>query len=132
MQKMIMKKMKFQIWKIQMTKVPIKNHIFITFQRFNSKILKNVIFLVDLLAGLTDDEDEDMEFLDEGKPNKKGKSQLKKKSDIKSLFASAEEFATLLEDEGQSKVKPGGSNVFANKDNARKYLHCQFSNKLNY
>lgn len=80
------------------------------------------LFLVDLLAGLTDYEDEDMEFLDDEKPTKKGKNILKKKvGDITSLFASADEFATLLEDEGQSKVKPGGSNVFANKDNARKY-----------
>lgn len=73
---------------------------------------------------MTDDEDEDMEFLDEVTPTKNGKSKLKKKGgDSTSLFASAEEFATLLEDEGQSKVKPGGSNVFANKDNARKYLY---------
>ncbi|CAH1979934.1 unnamed protein product [Acanthoscelides obtectus] len=42
----------------------------------------------------------------------------KRKGDTSSLFASAEEFATLLEDEGSSKVKPGGSNAFANMDNA--------------
>lgn len=59
-----------------------------------------------------------MEFLDDEQVKKKGKTK-KKKGDT-SLFASAEEFATLLEDEGQSKIKPGGSNVFANKDNARK------------
>lgn len=65
-----------------------------------------------------------MEFLDDEKPSKNPKKKLKKKQkgDITSLFASADEFATLLEDEGQSKVKPGGSNVFANKDNARKYF----------
>lgn len=77
------------------------------------------MFISDLLADLTDDDEGELEFLDD-EPNKKAK--LKKKSgELSSLFASADEFATLLEDEGQSKVKPGGSNVFANKDNARKY-----------
>lgn len=69
---------------------------------------------------MTDDDDEEIEFLNEEKSDKRQKNKFKKKGgDLKSLFASADEFASLLEDEGQSKVKPGGSNVFANKDNAR-------------
>lgn len=46
---------------------------------------------------------------------------MRKTDDVSSLFASADEFATMLEDEGSSKVKPGGSNAFSNKDNARKF-----------
>lgn len=57
-----------------------------------------------------DSEDDD----EEETPKKKQK----KKDDITSLFASAEEFASLLEDEGSSNRAPGSSNTWANKDNA--------------
>lgn len=71
---------------------------------------------------MTDEDEDEIEFLDEDKPvNKKTKNKFLKKGTLSSVFASADEFATLLEDEGQSKVKPGGSNVFANRDNARTY-----------
>ncbi|XP_050506549.1 CCAAT/enhancer-binding protein zeta [Diabrotica virgifera virgifera] len=75
----------------------------------------------ELLGDLSDEEDDEaIDFSDEEEqPGKnKFKKFAKKKGDIMSNFASAEEFATLLEDEGSSKFKPGGSNAFANKDNA--------------
>lgn len=79
------------------------------------------------------DNDEDIEFLsdseDEDKLDNKKKKSLKKKSskdDISTLFASAEEFASLLEDEGSSKQKPGSSNVMQNKDKASKFIYLVF------
>nr|XP_023028431.1 CCAAT/enhancer-binding protein zeta [Leptinotarsa decemlineata] len=73
----------------------------------------------ELLGDLSDDDDvEDMEFMDEEPSNKKRNKFKKRGDDIMSQFASAEEFATLLDEEGSSRVKPGGSNVFANKDHA--------------
>lgn len=80
---------------------------------------------LDLVNDLSDDE-EDMEFLsdseeEEQSSSKKSLKKFKKKvkkDDISSLFASAEEFASLLEDEGSSKYKPGSSNVMENKDKA--------------
>ncbi|KAJ8970201.1 hypothetical protein NQ314_001348 [Rhamnusium bicolor] len=75
--------------------------------------------ILELIGGLDDDDEEDMEFMEEDEPRKQKKNKFKKNSnDITSLFASADEFATLLEDEGSSKIKPGGSNVYSNKDNA--------------
>ncbi|XP_056642195.1 CCAAT/enhancer-binding protein zeta [Diorhabda sublineata] len=71
----------------------------------------------ELLGDLSDDDDEAIDFSDE-EPSKKKLKKISDKGDIMSNFASAEEFATLLEEEGQSKHKPGGSNVFANTDNA--------------
>lgn len=73
-----------------------------------------------MLGDLSEEDDEAIDFSDEEEPSSKQNKKLKNKGDIMSNFASAEEFATLLEDEGSSKVKPGGSNVFDNKDNAGK------------
>ncbi|RZC38241.1 CCAAT/enhancer-binding protein zeta, partial [Asbolus verrucosus] len=71
----------------------------------------------ELLNDLESDEDEEIVFNDE-ESSQKSKMKKKKGNDMKSLFASAEEFASLLEEEGNSKIAPGGSNQFANKDNA--------------
>ncbi|CAH0547490.1 unnamed protein product [Brassicogethes aeneus] len=84
------------------------------------------------LIGDLDDDDEEIEFGDseddnddnEETSNKKKIKNVKKKvkkldkNDITSLFASADEFASILEDEGSSKIKPGGSNAVSNTDNA--------------
>ncbi|KAJ3662377.1 hypothetical protein Zmor_006730 [Zophobas morio] len=64
-----------------------------------------------------DDEDEEFVFEEES-TSKKNKSKKKGNKDDSSIFASAEEFASLLEDEGSSKLAPGSSSAFANKDNA--------------
>ncbi|CAG9857672.1 unnamed protein product [Phyllotreta striolata] len=72
----------------------------------------------DLLDDLSEDDAESIEFSDEEESNRGKKGKNKKSNDIMSNFASVEEFATLLEDEGSSKIKPGGSNAFANKDDA--------------
>ncbi|CAG9770496.1 unnamed protein product [Ceutorhynchus assimilis] len=84
---------------------------------------------LDLIDGLSDD-DEDLDFPsdfpsdseDETPASKRNlKKSLKKKSktdDMSSVFASAEEFASLLDEEGSSKQKPGSSNVMENKDKA--------------
>lgn len=70
-----------------------------------------------------DDDLSDMSFdSDDDQEEKPKKSKHKKPTSSDSLFASAEEFASLLEDEGSSKVAPGGSNAVANKDNARKLI----------
>lgn len=50
--------------------------------------------------------------------SKKNKSNKKKKDKFESVFASADEFASLLEDEGNSKRAPGSSNTLLNKDKA--------------
>lgn len=75
---------------------------------------------------MEDDDLSDVSFDSDGedindKTNKNKKFKKKKSGDDGSLFASAEEFASLLEDEGQSSIAPGGSNVVSNKDNASKY-----------
>ncbi|XP_064211688.1 CCAAT/enhancer-binding protein zeta [Tribolium castaneum] len=69
-----------------------------------------------LLGDLDDDEDEEVVFDDE--EPKSAKSKKKKSKDTNSIFASAEEFASLLDDEGSSKIAPGSSNALSNKDNA--------------
>ncbi|KAF5287326.1 hypothetical protein FQR65_LT02199 [Abscondita terminalis] len=66
----------------------------------------------DLEFNSNSDEDEDLPVVNDSK---------KKKKDAVPVFASAEEFASLLEEEGASKIAPGGSNAWANKDNA--HLH---------
>lgn len=71
----------------------------------------------ELIGDLDDDEEEEIEFNDNSKNNKK-----KYNKNLNTLFASAEEFATLLEDEGSSKIAPGSSNTFVNKDNASKNI----------
>lgn len=60
-------------------------------------------------------DDEDDEEGDNYKKNKK------KKEKFGSVFASADEFASLLEDEGSSKYAPGSSNSLMNKDKAGKF-----------
>lgn len=82
--------------------------------------------ILELIGDLGDDDEEDIDFIEDDKPTKGKKNKYKGNGDITSLFASADEFATLLEDEGSSKVKPGSSNVYSNKDNASKYF-CSFS-----
>lgn len=64
---------------------------------------------IDMFGDDDDDEDNVMSF------NKKNK---KKAKGGKSVFASAEEFAHLLEEEGSSKVAPGSSNQVQNSDKA--------------
>ncbi|XP_050301138.1 CCAAT/enhancer-binding protein zeta [Anthonomus grandis grandis] len=81
---------------------------------------------LDLFDGLSDDdEDEDLVFPSDSEEEKNPKKNLKKalktkakKDDMSSVFASAEEFATLLDEEGSSKQKPGTSNVMDNRDKA--------------
>lgn len=58
------------------------------------------------------DSDEDESEL-KGKKNKNIK-----KGKFDSIFASADEFASMLEDEGASKNAPGSSNQYANQDKA--------------
>lgn len=65
-----------------------------------------------------DDDDEDIVFSDDEELNNKMKQKLKKNKSLNSLFASADEFASILEEEGSSKIAPGSSNAFANKDKA--------------
>lgn len=65
-----------------------------------------------------DDDDEEVVFDEEPKPKKLKKS---KSKDTQTIFASAEEFASLLDDEGSSKIAPGSSNALSNKDNASKF-----------
>lgn len=72
----------------------------------------------ELLGDLSDDDDDEAIDFSTEEPSKKKFKKMSDKGDIMSNFASAEEFATLLEEEGQSKHKPGGSNAFANTDNA--------------
>lgn len=82
-----------------------------------------IIQLSDLINFSDDDNASDIVFDSDDEnetASKKNKASKVKGDDIKALFASADEFATLLEDEGSSMVAPGGSNVYANKDNAGK------------
>lgn len=72
-----------------------------------------------LLKNVEDDDDDEIIF---GSDDETTKQKKKSKSDLNTLFASAEEFASLLDDEGSSKRAPGGSNAFSNKDKACKYL----------
>ncbi|XP_065161125.1 CCAAT/enhancer-binding protein zeta-like [Atheta coriaria] len=82
----------------------------------------------ELLGDLSDGDDDEELFLDEDdeddimldtKSSKSKKSaKAKKKTNTGSIFASADEFASLLEDEGNSKVAPGSSQQFANTDKA--------------
>ncbi|KAF5285539.1 hypothetical protein FQA39_LY16604 [Lamprigera yunnana] len=67
-----------------------------------------------------DDSASDLEFNSDSESEMNTKKNKKAKSDVP-IFASAEEFATLLEEEGASKVAPGSSNAWENKDNA--HLH---------
>ncbi|KAF2904304.1 hypothetical protein ILUMI_01869 [Ignelater luminosus] len=72
------------------------------------------------LTQISDDEEgSDIVFDSEDDDEKETpKKKRKKNDDVASLFASAEEFASLLEDEGSSNRAPGSSNAWANKDNA--------------
>lgn len=93
---------------------------------FNSNIFIILLLIVELLKDLSDDNEEEIEFLDEDIPKKNKKGKLRKKGGISSIFASADEFATLLEEEGISKQKPGGSNAVLNADNSRKFNQIPF------
>lgn len=70
-----------------------------------------------------EDEDDEMNNSDISSEQEQSKKNGKKKkaNTSGSLFASAEEFASILEDEGSSKAKPGSSHAVSNKDNASKY-----------
>lgn len=72
--------------------------------------------------------DEDMPFDSDDDQEEKPKIKGGKKKSFasESVFASAEEFASMLEDEGGSKIAPGGSNAVSNKDNARKCFYIDF------
>lgn len=77
--------------------------------------------------GEDDDDDlSDMSFNSDEEQDEKSKTKRSKPFTSDSIFASAEEFASLLEDEGGSKIKPGSSNVVANRDNARKYIYYYY------
>lgn len=79
--------------------------------------------LLELIRDLDDDEMSDIVFDSDDEENTSSKKGKKKqpKLDLSSVFASAEEFASILEDEGSSFAAPGTSNVISNKDNASKY-----------
>ncbi|KAK5639787.1 hypothetical protein RI129_010598 [Pyrocoelia pectoralis] len=64
------------------------------------------------------EDDDDSEILFDSDDEESQSSRKKKKNDTSSLFASAEEFASILEEEGTSKIAPGSSNAWSNKDNA--------------
>ncbi|XP_022915981.2 CCAAT/enhancer-binding protein zeta [Onthophagus taurus] len=76
----------------------------------------------ELIGDLDDDDLSDMVFdsedEDDGGKKEKKKINKKKGDDLDGIFASAEEFASLLEDEGNSKRAPGGSSAVSNKDKA--------------
>lgn len=78
-----------------------------------------IYFLIlELIGDLGDDDGEDIDFKEEDRDVLK---KIKKnKNDLNTLFASADEFASILDDEGSSKVAPGSSRVLSNKDNASK------------
>lgn len=93
---------------------------------FHSIFLHHFVFPDAIGDDMDDDDLSDIAFDSDGEDtndrnNKNKKFKKKKSGDEGSLFASAEEFASLLEDEGQSNIAPGGSNVVSNKDNASKY-----------
>lgn len=74
---------------------------------------------MELIEGLGDDNVDEMVFdsdIDESEA--KSKKKFKKRADINSVFASAEEFASLLDDEGNNSKMAGSSNALSNKDNA--------------
>lgn len=66
-----------------------------------------------------DDDDSDIVFDDEEVEGNKDK-----KMKFENIFASADEFAALLEEEGSSKYAPGSSNAVANKEKAGKLIFC--------
>ena len=74
----------------------------------------------DLLDGLDDDEMSDIVFDsdEESDGAKKPKRKNKKGKELNSIFASADEFAALLEEEGASGKAPGTSSAYSNKDKA--------------
>lgn len=80
------------------------------------------MYLILELINVSDDDGSDIVFDsddDDREGSKKSKSnKLNLKDDIQSMFASADEFAMLLEEEGNSGTKPGSSSAFENKDNA--------------
>ncbi|XP_044748436.1 CCAAT/enhancer-binding protein zeta [Coccinella septempunctata] len=73
----------------------------------------------DLLKDLDDDDDEEIMFSDDELKDKTKKNSKKNKKN-ESVFAPAEEFAELLEDEGSSYGKPGSSNTLSNNDKSHK------------
>ncbi|XP_034946017.1 CCAAT/enhancer-binding protein zeta [Chelonus insularis] len=65
-----------------------------------------------------DESDEDEEMLKKSVKSVLGKKSSKKPKIDSNVFVSADEFAELLEKQGQSKFKIGGSNVFSDADGA--------------
>lgn len=82
--------------------------------------------VLELIDDLEDDELSDIVFEsdEESDPEteKIRKSLKKKQGDLGSLFASAEEFASILEDEASSGLISGSSNTVSNKDNSSKFI----------
>lgn len=94
-------------------------------------IYDNKQCISELIDDLEDDELSDIVFESDEESNEKPKqirkSLKQKKGDIGSLFASAEEFASILEDEGTSGVVSGSSNAVSNKDNSSKSTELIFA-----
>lgn len=81
----------------------------------------------ELLRDLDDDNMSDIVFEShENKDDIKIKKKLKKKGDINSIFASAEEFASILDDEGTSSKTSGTLDALYNKDNAGTFIKFKF------
>lgn len=72
------------------------------------------------LIGNTDDDDSDIVF-DEDDETVDERSKKKKNNKFENIFASADEFASILEEEGNSAYAPGSSNAMMNKDKAGKF-----------
>ncbi|XP_046738852.1 CCAAT/enhancer-binding protein zeta [Diprion similis] len=65
------------------------------------------------------DDDDDEDQSDESSPHKTSKGKMRKKSNYdQNVFAAAEEFAELLDQEGTSKSKHGGANTLSSVDKA--------------
>lgn len=80
----------------------------------------------ELIQDLDDDDLSDMEFESDDNDNLKIAKKMRHKGDINGIFASAEEFASILEDEGNNSKIGGKSNTLSNKENAGIYLHMYF------
>ncbi|KAB0791949.1 hypothetical protein PPYR_13910 [Photinus pyralis] len=64
------------------------------------------------------EDDDDSEILFDSEEEESESKHKKAKKETSSLFASAEEFASMLEEEGAAKTAPGSSNAWSTKDNA--------------
>lgn len=62
-----------------------------------------------------------MSFDSESEDEQVSKRKNKKRKDEEPVFAPAEEFAAMLEDEGAADIAPGGSDAWMNHDKSSKY-----------